>query len=43
MMKEAWNAVRTVEEEHGVRMRMAAGLLAVKRVSGADEARGIYA
>jgi len=42
-MREAWNAVRTVQEEHNVRLRMAANVLAVQRVTLADEARGIYA
>jgi glutamate dehydrogenase (NAD(P)+) len=42
-MREAWNAVLEVQKEHTVRMRMAAGILAVQRVCKADEARGIYA
>jgi len=42
-MTEAWEAVRRVEDEHGVRMRMAANMLAVERVAKADQVRGIYA
>jgi len=42
-MNEAWSAVLAVQAEHDVRLRMAAGLLAVQRVSDADRARGIYA
>ncbi len=42
-MHEAWSAVRKTQDEHGVRMRMAAGILAVQRVTHADEMRGIYA
>ena len=42
-MREAWNAVLAVQEEHDVSLRMAAGILAVQRVCSADEARGIYA
>lgn len=42
-MREAWNSVRAVQDEHNVRLRMAANVLAVQRVTTADEARGIYA
>ena len=42
-MTEAWNAVSEVQLEHGVRMRMAANMLAVQRVARADQLRGIYA
>jgi glutamate dehydrogenase/leucine dehydrogenase len=42
-MREAWNAVLTVQVEHDVSLRMAAGILAVQRVCRADESRGIYA
>lgn len=42
-MTEAWDAVAKVEEEHGVRLRTAANMLAVERVSRADSIRGIYA
>jgi glutamate dehydrogenase/leucine dehydrogenase len=42
-MREAWNAVLTVQVEHDVSLRMAAGILAVQRVCRADDSRGIYA
>ena len=42
-MTEAFEAVRQVREEHDVRMRMAANMLAVQRVVKADKLRGIYA
>jgi glutamate dehydrogenase (NAD(P)+) len=42
-MTEAWNSVLKVEKQHGVRMRMAANMLAVERVAEADALRGIYA
>jgi glutamate dehydrogenase (NAD(P)+) len=42
-MREAWSSVRAVQDEHNVRLRMAANVLAVQRVTTADEARGIYA
>jgi glutamate dehydrogenase (NAD(P)+) len=42
-MTEAWRAVTEVQMHHGVRMRMAANMLAVDRVAKADQARGIYA
>lgn len=42
-MTEAWNAVSEVQLRHGVRMRMAANMLAVERVAAADKLRGIYA
>ena len=42
-MTEAWDAVQATEEEHGVRIRTAANMLAVERVSTADKLRGIYA
>ena len=42
-MTEAWNAVSALQLKHGVRMRMAANMLAVDRVAKADQARGIYA
>ena len=42
-MTEAWNAVSAMQLEHGVRMRMAANMLAVQRVAQADKLRGIYA
>jgi len=42
-MTEAFEAVKHVREEHGVRMRMAANMLAVQRVARADKLRGIYA
>lgn len=42
-MTEAWYAVHKVEDQYGVRTRMAAHMLAVTRVSQADNLRGIYA
>ena len=42
-MTEAWEAVSEVQLRYGVRMRMAANMLAVERVAGADQVRGIYA
>ena len=42
-MTEAWNAVSAYQERYGVRMRMAAHMLAVERVANADKLRGIYA
>jgi glutamate dehydrogenase (NAD(P)+) len=42
-MTEAWQAVSNVQLQHGVRMRMAANMLAVERVSKADSLRGVYA
>lgn len=42
-MTEAWNAVSDLSEREGVRLRMAAHMLAVKRVADADSLRGVYA
>ena len=42
-MREAWDAVREVQDRHTCTLRQAAHLLAVKRVADADESRGIYA
>jgi len=42
-MAEGWNSVTKTQEEYDVRMRQAASILAVKRVTTADELRGIYA
>ena len=42
-MREAWDAVLEFGEEYDVRLRMAAHMLAVKRVAEADSLRGIYA
>ncbi len=42
-MREAWNAVRAVQEEHDANLRKAAHILAVQRVAAADELRGVYA
>jgi len=42
-MTEAWNAVLDYQARYGVRMRMAANMLAVERVASADQIRGIYA
>ena len=43
MLREAWEAVSLVQQEHNCSLRMAAQLLAVKRVADADRARGLYA
>ncbi len=42
-MTEAWEAVVRVQEEHRVRLRTAANMLAVSRVAAAHKLRGIYA
>jgi len=42
-MTEAWKATTQMQLEHGVRLRMAANMLAVQRVAAADKLRGIYA
>jgi len=42
-MTEAWNSSVRVTDESNVRLRMAASMLAVQRVSAADKIRGIYA
>jgi glutamate dehydrogenase (NAD(P)+) len=42
-MTEAWQAVMDLQSSYQVRLRMAANMLAVRRVSKADQTRGIYA
>ena len=42
-LSEAWDEVCEFQLRYGVRMRMAANMLAVERVATADSARGIYA
>lgn len=42
-MTEAWNSCTHLTDERKVRLRMAAGMLAVQRVAAADVLRGIYA
>ena len=42
-MLEAWNEVATVSKEQDARLRMAAHMVAVKRVAAADRLRGVYA
>jgi glutamate dehydrogenase (NAD(P)+) len=42
-MTEAWNEVLAYQNRYGVRLRMAAHMLAVERVAKADFLRGIYA
>ncbi len=42
-MTDAWNEVEALAKEQNVRLRMAAHMLAVKRVSAADRLRGVYA
>lgn len=43
MMREAWDGVISIQDEHSCSLRKAAHILAVKRVAAADQARGIYA
>jgi glutamate dehydrogenase (NAD(P)+) len=43
MMREAWNSVRALQDEHDCSLRQATHMLAVRRVAEADEARGVYA
>lgn len=42
-MTEAWEEVVKLQASHEVRLRMAANMLAVDRVSSSDKLRGIYA
>lgn len=42
-MSEAWTEVEKLSKEQKVRLRMAAHMLAVRRVSQADRLRGVYA
>ena len=42
-MLEAWNEVAKVSKEQDARLRMAAHMVAVKRVAAADRLRGVYA
>lgn len=42
-MTEAWNSAIRVQEVRGVRLRKAASMLAVQRISTADSLRGVYA
>jgi len=42
-MRNAWSEVSQTASEHDVRLRMAAHMVAVRRVSQADRLRGIYA
>jgi glutamate dehydrogenase (NAD(P)+) len=42
-MNNAWSDVSQTAREHDVRLRMAAHMVAVRRVSQADRLRGIYA
>jgi glutamate dehydrogenase/leucine dehydrogenase len=42
-MTEAWRAVLQMQRDYGVRLRMAANMLAVQCVAEADALRGIYA
>ena len=42
-MEEAWTEVHGLSMEHGVTLRMAAHMLAVRRVAQADRLRGLYA
>jgi len=42
-MNTAWQGVVGLSQEYDVRLRMAAHMLAVQRISQADRLRGIYA
>ncbi len=42
-MREAWDAVRLIQEEHECTLRTATHILAVKRVAEGEMARGLYA
>jgi glutamate dehydrogenase/leucine dehydrogenase len=42
-MTNAWHEVERLAKEKDVRLRMAAHMLAVRRVSQADRLRGVYA
>ncbi|MEM9799426.1 MAG: Glu/Leu/Phe/Val dehydrogenase [Planctomycetota bacterium] len=42
-MREAWEGVRTIQDEYDCTLRAATHILAVKRVSEAETARGVYA
>lgn len=42
-MTEAWNAVLAISRDHDVTLRMAANMLAVRRIAEADLLRGVYA
>ncbi|MBL8859681.1 MAG: Glu/Leu/Phe/Val dehydrogenase [Planctomycetes bacterium] len=42
-MSDAWKEVETLAKEQNVRLRMAAHMLAVRRVGKADSLRGVYA
>ena len=42
-MNEAWKEVCALATEQNCRLRMAAQMLAVRRVSNADRLRGVYA
>jgi glutamate dehydrogenase (NAD(P)+) len=42
-MTEAWTEVEALSKQQNVRLRMAAHMLAVRRVSQADRLRGVYA
>ncbi len=42
-LREAWEATRVTQDEHGCTLRAATHILAVKRVAEAERARGVYA
>jgi glutamate dehydrogenase/leucine dehydrogenase len=42
-MGDAWKEVSQLAQEQNCRLRMAAQMLAVRRVSNADRLRGVYA
>jgi glutamate dehydrogenase (NAD(P)+) len=43
VMGDAWKEVSQLAQEQNCRLRMAAQMLAVRRVSNADRLRGVYA
>ena len=42
-MREAWESVLAARQRHDISLRMAANVMAVERVTQADDLRGIYA
>ena len=42
-MREAWEGVREIQDEFDCTLRAATHILAVRRVSEAEAARGVYA
>jgi len=42
-MREAWDGVREIQDEFDCTLRAATHIMAVRRVSEAESARGVYA